>query len=237
MSDNKSNIKIIIIVCLGVLLPVGRLLKSCGKAAKGGVKAIDNVENLSHIKVPKGVTELKSSHLAEIISHLNDVNSVVDKFMLPHSNPTKREINALLGSSGLAAFLLDDISDSLQIDSIHQFIDLKIYVPNVYTVPKYFNTNNSTEFVNGLERIRIFKSFSIPPNRKLGEWQENNKGIRYRMEEATYDNEILEYSYHLRTERSLYQIHYSRVVNAKEDIPKYLFRLEAFIQLIEEDYF
>ena len=236
MSEHKSRIGIIIATCLGVLLTGGRLVKSCSKGVKGSVKTINTVDDLSHIRVSKGVSSgSKSSEVGTFLSHANNISSFTDEFVLPNSNPTKLEINTVFMTSGLGTLLLNTNNDTLQIDSIHHFMDFKIYVPNIYTIREYFNNKNVLQFTNGLERIRIFKTFPLPPNRKLGEWKENNLGMRYRIRESSYKDEELEYSYHLRTERSLYQIHYSRVVSVKEDIPKYLFRLEAFIQLIAEE--
>lgn len=232
MSEDKSRLSVIVASCLGVLLVGGRLVKSCTKAAKGS-KAIQAVDDLSGIRLSKEAVGSESINFIEGLSHLSDAKDLTNAFILPDQPATLNQINTLLSSSVLSGYLLNETQGELHIDSVHHFIDLNIYVPEVYSI-KGTNNQNTVKFINRDEEIQLTKTFHISPNTKLGAWTDNKKGIRYKQGNAEFANSVLHYSYVLRTNKSLYKMEYKRKLSDKKDIPKHILKLEAFIQLLEE---
>lgn len=233
MSDNKSILGIVLAGSIGLLVTCGRLVKSCGKTAKG-IHVVEGIEDFSHIKLNTINKGVRSSKVAEGLSNVNHINTIADKFILPDENSTKKEASIALNTSKLNMYLTNSPGDLFYVDSIHCFKDFKVYVPNIYRIHEYTNKKEVLQFTYGIERIRIAKTRRLTTNRS-GEWLTNKKGVHYKLRNSSYVDEVLEYSYYFKTRNRLYQIYYIRDVSKKADIPKYIHRLEAFIQLIESD--
>lgn len=229
MSDNKSPLGMIAVTILTLIVGGGRILKNCGKSARvinhledaSSLRHLDNLSNTNSIKrVGEGVNTLTTT---------NDAIEIFNEFEFNLDHPSKEEATLLLNNSILSTYFVN-----MEVDTIHRFNNLEVYVPNAYSIREYINKIPVLQFEHGLERIRICK-LKLIRSHYSKPWADNHNGVQYKLRSQKYYDNILELSYYINVGHLTYQIYYMHEDVDKEDLKVSKEKLLAFIHLIKHN--
>ena len=92
MSRHKSGIGGILAVCIALVVGMGRLVKSCGKASSKSIELIDGASNLKGLK---GVGKSALDGLGNL-SNLHDFSVAIDLF---EEDQSLEDVNTLFYES------------------------------------------------------------------------------------------------------------------------------------------
>lgn len=241
MSNVKSIIRGIGVIALACVLTSVGGIRACGRLAKGAkaakaAKAADRAYDISRAyRATNAIKNAKNSEiLTNALSHVKDVKTLADVFIIDEKKNSISDVNTTLYKSGLGKYFTGSITDTFYVDSIHRFQDLNIYVPEMYSIYEYYNNKDVLQLSYGIERIRLSTTMLSITSKNKAVWLTNKNGIKYRSRSYKYQEELLEYSYYIESKKQMYKLYFAREISNEKDIPKYIHRLEALIQLIED---
>lgn len=241
MNKIKPIIRGISLIALACVLTSVGGVRACGRLAKGAkaakaAKSADSAYDLA--RAYRATNAMKNAKTSDVftnaLSHVNDVQTLANVFVIDKEDNSISDINTTLYKSGLGKYFTGSITDTFYVDSIHRFQDLNIYVPEMYSIYEYYNNKDVLQLSYGIERIRLSTTMLSSASRNKVVWLTNKNGIKYRSRSYRYQDELLEYSYYVESKKQMYKLYFAREISKEEDIPKYIHRLEALIQLIED---